>query len=296
MAGDVAARRDAHIRLFCLPYAASAFLVYRDWHQLLSEGMATTLSGAVNWGACKVAIVLSMETPMIGPDVLACVPGMRILATSVVGINNVSENPAIHELLTECWRAAGELSKEYTSPQAHPKVAPWRDALRALGIAGKKFPCSIESMLRRTFKSQDPLRINPLTDFLHALSLKHLVPLGGFDSSAIGGMLELRRTRAGDKFKSFDSEQAVEVEPNEVAYAWQHHVLTRHFVWRQSAHALLTPETIDAIIVVELLPEIDKARTTLLSKELTEGLTRHFGTPAEPHILDSDGTADLTAR
>lgn len=235
-----------------------------------------------------------MRSLSIGPDVLSPVPGMRILATSLAGIDNVSENPDIHELLTECWMAAGQLNKEYTSPQAHPKIAPWRDALRALGIAGKKFPCSIESMLRRAFKSWEPLRLNPLADFLHALSLRHLVPLGGFDSNAIEGKLELRRTREGDTFKSLDSEQSLNVDPGEIAYAWQNHVLTRHFVWRQSEYALLTPETTDAIIVVELLPEIDEPNTALFIKELTGGLTRHFREPAEPQILDSDGTADIT--
>lgn len=132
-------------------------------------------------------------------------------------------------------------------------------------------------MVRRTFKADQPLRLNLLADFLHALSLRHLVPLGGFDATAIDGTLELRRTRNGDTFQALNSDDAVAVEPREVAYAWQHHVLTRYFVWRQSAQALLTRETTEAIIVVELLPEVDQLSTDLFVKELAEGLQRHFG-------------------
>jgi hypothetical protein len=39
--------------------------------------------------------------------------------------------------------------------------------------------------------------------------------------------------------------------------------------------ALLTHETIDAIIVVELLPDVDGQRTVV--KDLADGLGRYFG-------------------
>jgi DNA/RNA-binding domain of Phe-tRNA-synthetase-like protein len=210
----------------------------------------------------------------------------------VRAIDNRTANPEIDALLADSWRAMGELAATYGSAQQHPLVAPWRDALRAMGGNGKKFPCAIESMVRRAFKSPEPVRLNPLTDFLHAMSLRHVVPLGAFDAAESGGgQIELRRTRAGDTFHALDADEAVAVEPGEVAYAWQQHVLTRHFVWRQAARALITPQTADAVIVVELLPQLDEAATAAFADDLTQGLAKYFGDAAPAVILGEDETS-----
>jgi DNA/RNA-binding domain of Phe-tRNA-synthetase-like protein len=231
----------------------------------------------------------------IGSAVLAANPGMRIVTAAVRDIDNATDNGEIEAQLSDSWRAAGALAATYGSAQQHPLVAPWRDALRNLGISGKKFPCAIESMVRRAFKSPEPLRLNPLTDFLHALSLRHIVPLGAFDAADIGGGdLELRRTREGDTFQSLDAPEAVAVEPGEVAYAWQHQVLTRHFVWRQAAQALIKRETTDAIIVVELLAQVHAAATEAFLTDLEQGLAKYFPNVTRPQVLsEDDSTAVL---
>jgi DNA/RNA-binding domain of Phe-tRNA-synthetase-like protein len=41
-----------------------------------------------------------------------------------------------------------------------------------MGVSGRKFPSSIEALLRRAFKGGEPLRINPLVDFYNAVSLE----------------------------------------------------------------------------------------------------------------------------
>lgn len=230
----------------------------------------------------------------IGPDVLSANPGMRIVATAVWGIDNTTDSEEIDALLVESWRATAALNEKYGSAQQHPLVAPWRDALRNLGISGKKFPCAIESMVRRAFKSPEPIHLNPLTDFLHALSLRHVVPLGAFDAADInGGELELRRTREGDTFQSLDSAEVVTVEPGEVAYAWQNHILTRHFVWRQAAQALIKRATTDAIIVVELLAEVDDSDTDAFLTDLKQGLEKYFTRVAQPQVLGADNSTAI---
>ncbi len=214
---------------------------------------------------------------------------MRIVATAVRGIDNTTDNPEIDALLAASWQDMGAQLNSVGSAQQHPFVAPWRDALRNLGINGKKYPCAIESMVRRAFKSPEPLRLNPLTDFIHSLSLRHVVPLGAFDADDIGGgELELRRTREDDLFQPLDAPEAVPVEPNEVAYAWRNQILTRHFVWRQAAQALIRRETTNAIIVVELLDQVDETATKSFITELHSGLEKFFGPASFPQVLDSD--------
>jgi hypothetical protein len=45
------------------------------------------------------------------------------------------------------------------------------EAMTAMGVSGRKFPSSIEDLLRRAFKGGEPLRINPLVDFYNVVSL-----------------------------------------------------------------------------------------------------------------------------
>jgi DNA/RNA-binding domain of Phe-tRNA-synthetase-like protein len=124
--------------------------------------------------------------------------------------------------------------------------------MREAGISGRKFPSSIESLLRRAYKGGDPPHFNPLVDFYNAVSLRHVVPAGGFDLEEIDETLELRLTRAGDAFHPLDGSAAESVGEGEVAYASGAEILTRHFVYKQSRKALLTVSTTSLFLVGEV--------------------------------------------
>ena len=81
----------------------------------------------------------------------------------------------------QSWEDAARSASDHDNPQSHPRVAAWRTAMSEVGISGRKFPSSIESLLRRAFKGGGPPHINPLVDFYNAVSLRHVVPAGGFD-------------------------------------------------------------------------------------------------------------------
>ena len=120
-------------------------------------------------------------------------------------------------------------------------------------------------------------------DFYNAVSLRHVVPAGGFDLAQLGDALELRLTREGDTFRPLDRTSAERVEPGEVAYASGNEVLTRHFVWKQSHVGLLSESTGTVLLVCEVLGEVEESADGLAQavlEDLCEGLRRHFG--AEP--------------
>jgi B3/4 domain/alpha/beta hydrolase fold len=83
-------------------------------------------------------------------------------------------------------------------------------------------------------RCREPPCINPLVDFYNALSLRHVVPAGGFNLAQLDDYFELRLTRREATFHPLDSASAESVELGEVAYASGNEVLTRHFVWKQS--------------------------------------------------------------
>lgn len=106
-----------------------------------------------------------------------------------------------------------------------------------------KFASSIENLVRRSSKQDSKvLSINILVEFYNALSLKHVVPFGGFDlQSELCEDMELRFSKEGDEFTSLDSEQKVAFPLGEAVYmyAYKNIVVTRQINWKQSKEGLI---------------------------------------------------------
>ena len=192
----------------------------------------------------------------VAPEIFRYFPGMRIAVAVADGVDNAVPRPNADAYWRASWAEAGPAAAAYGNAQSHPRVQPWRERFRAMGVSPKEFPSSIEAMLRRALRGGEPFAINPLVDFYNGVSLRHVVPAGGFDLAEIVGPLELRLSRAGDHFTPLDGDEPVAVPPGEVAYADGTTILTRHFVWRQARTALIGPETRSVVLVSEVLGEV----------------------------------------
>jgi DNA/RNA-binding domain of Phe-tRNA-synthetase-like protein len=223
----------------------------------------------------------------IQPEIFERFPGLRIPAVVARGVDNRLERPAIAAQWRAAWLAAGRAS-EYGNAQSHPRVAPWRERFRAIGVSGKEFPSSVEALLRRALKGGEPFTINPLVDAYNAVSLRHVVPAGGFDLADLSdGVLELRLTRPGDQFTALDVTEPLAVRAGEIAYASGATVLTRHFVWRQSRAGLVTPATRDVILLAEVLGELGPGVAERVRDDFSTLLAEHYGATPSAAILDA---------
>jgi DNA/RNA-binding domain of Phe-tRNA-synthetase-like protein len=223
---------------------------------------------------------------IVTPAIFQRFPGMRIVAVAVHDVDNRAARPAIESVWQEAWDEAAPLVAAHGNAQSHPHVRAWREAMRSVGVSPKEFPSSIEALLRRAGKGGPPFRINPLVDFYNAISLRHVVPVGAFDLGEIEGPIELRLTRDVDTFLAMDSNTAVTIAPNEVAYVDGSTVLTRHFVWRQSRAGLISPETRSALLVSEILSEVGPEVAEQVLQDLQGGLEAYFKVTAVSSILD----------
>ncbi len=222
----------------------------------------------------------------VEPEVFEAFPGMRLVIAVAYGVDNTKDRPGIREEWQRAWTSAAE-ERVHGKSRSHPRIRPWREAWQRLGVSSKKFPSSIEAMLRRAMKGGEPFSINPLVDFYNAISLKHIVPAGGFDLSETGEELVLRFTKEGDTFQALDEKVPMEVPVGEVAYATDSAVLTRHFVWRQARRALITPETRNVFLVSEILAEIPAGVAALVESDLREGLRSFFEVDSHSFCVDS---------
>ena len=224
---------------------------------------------------------------VVAPEIFERFPGMRLAVAVAHGLDNAGDRPAIAAEWRAAWAGAAEAAS-YGNAQSHPRVRPWRERFRAMGVSGKEFPSSIEALLRRAMKGGEPFRINPLVDFYNAVSLRHVVPAGGFDLDQLRGPLELRLTRDGDHFTALDADAPIPVPPGEIAYLDGSTVLTRHFVWRQARTGLITPATRSVVLLSEIPSEVGAAVARQVLADLVAGLRHHFGAAPSGDIVDAD--------
>lgn len=213
-------------------------------------------------------------------------PGMRIVAIVADGISEIANEKIIREVLNRAWQSAGEAAKEYGNPQSHPYIKAWGERMKAVGVSRKKFPSSVEALVRRAGRGGDPVSISPIVDFYNSISLKYLVPAGGFDIDELRDDLLLRLSKKGDTFHALDSTEKTEVFEGEVSYADGNVIITRHFVWKQSRHAILTPKSRKILFVSEILGELPPETAQNVGDAITKGLSDYFNIKAKAEILD----------
>ena len=220
-------------------------------------------------------------------DVFEIFQGMSLAVAVAGGIDNTSERPDVRALWRDAW-AGASVAASYGNAQSHPSVKPWRERFRANGVSPKEFPSSIESLLRRAIRGGEPFSINPLVDFYNSVSLRYVVPVGGFDLDQIQGPLELRISHEGDEFMALDESRPVPVTPGEVCYADGSTILTRHFVWRQSRVGLISASTTEVFLVSEVLGEIGREVAEAVLSEFRAGLELYFGVRSKSFLLHKE--------
>ena len=67
--------------------------------------------------------------------------------------------------------------------------------------------------------------------------------------------------------------------------------MTRHFVWKQSKHALINPGTRNIVFVSEIPGELPEETTGIVAGKITDGLRECFGVEAAAQIVDEDNSS-----
>jgi DNA/RNA-binding domain of Phe-tRNA-synthetase-like protein len=123
--------------------------------------------------------------------------------------------------------------------ERHPDA--WRQAFSAFGVKPSKYPCSAEALAARVLKGQPLPRINRLVDLYNAISIRHLLPVGGEDSDRLDGPLRLVIAEGDEPFDPRCDGAVVEYAvPGEVIWRDDRGVTCRRWNWRQGARTELT--------------------------------------------------------
>ncbi|HEM3442574.1 TPA: B3/4 domain-containing protein [Streptococcus suis] len=214
----------------------------------------------------KIGVLLlkDYKTPVQSPDEL-----VKLLEES---------NGIAQKFLTEDTFSENEVIRTYR--QAYQKFKTKKGARS-----------SIEALLKRSTSDRPVTTISPLVDIYNAASLRFGLPCGAEDLDTFVGDLQLTITEGGDEFYLIGDENNNPTLPGEVCYKDDKGAVCRCFNWRDGERTMITDETKNAFLVMEL---VNSDRVEDLENALdfiSQHAEKFFGVVPEKYLLDRDTPA-----
>jgi DNA/RNA-binding domain of Phe-tRNA-synthetase-like protein len=205
----------------------------------------------------------------VSDEVRALAPDFTHVAIEAYGLANGPSTEESSALLDDAARRlAARLDGR--APHEDPHMAAWREAYTAFGSKPSRTRNSAEALAKRALSDSGLPRINRLVDLYNAISVAHLIPVGGEDIDRIqGGMRLVRATGEEDFVTVAGGEETVEhPDAGEVVWRDDAGVTCRRWNWRQGPRTRLTENTVAGIFLLESLtpmpvPEVETAGTEL---------------------------------
>ncbi|MEI4330014.1 B3/4 domain-containing protein [Streptococcus suis] len=214
----------------------------------------------------KIGVLLlkDYKTPAQSPDEL-----VKLLEES---------NGIAQKFLTEDTFSENEVIRTYR--QAYQKFKTKKGARS-----------SIEALLKRSTSDRPVTTISPLVDIYNAASLRFGLPCGAEDLDTFVGNLQLTVTEGGDEFYLIGDENNNPTLPGEVCYKDDKGAVCRCFNWRDGERTMITDETKNAFLVMEL---VNSDRVEDLENALdfiSQHAEKFLGVVPEKYLLDRDTPA-----
>ena len=199
-------------------------------------------------------------------------PDYRALLLTADGLRGGASDAASERILSDAeGTARRQVAGQPPEQLAHP--AAWREAYRAFGAKPQRTRPSGEALLRRLEPDGLP-RIDRITDAYNAVSIAHLLPIGGEDRAAYAGPPRLVRAEGGEPFDTTaGGEPLVEhPEPGEVVWRDDVGVTCRRWNWRQGTRTRITTDTTSAVFILDALDPLPDDAVHAAADALTDAL------------------------
>ena len=186
----------------------------------------------------------------VADDVWALRPDYVAHLIAADGLVPGPSDGASEALLADAERRARR-TLAAAAPSELPEVAQWREVFRAFGAKPQRTRPSVEALLRRLDGGLP--RIDRITDAYNAVSVAHLLPVGGEDLAHYAGPLRLVRAAGDEDFDTTrDGEPVIErPEPGEVVWRDDRGVTCRRWNWRQCLRTRITHSTVTAVFILD---------------------------------------------
>ncbi|MET9044048.1 phenylalanine--tRNA ligase beta subunit-related protein [Streptomyces sp. NPDC004362] len=214
-------------------------------------------------------------TLTVSDTVRALAPGFTHVAVEAYDLVNGPSTEGTSALLDDsARRLAARL--EGRAPHEDPHMVAWREVYTAFGAKPSRTRNSAEALAKRALSDAGLPRINALVDIYNAISVAHLIPVGGEDLDLIQGAMHLVRASGEEDFVTVaGGEETVEhPDAGEVVWCDGAGVTCRRWNWRQGPRTRLTEASTSALFLLESLAPMPVADVEKAGEELAELLEK----------------------
>ncbi len=177
-------------------------------------------------------------------------PGAHIGVLTARDIEVVHSDPGLEKMKIAALSVAEEkLGGEPAT--RHPFIASWREMYRSFGTKPGDYRPSAEALVRRALKTGGLPTINTAVDAYNVVSMRHLIPMGGFDLDRVDGDIRLRFSAGGEEFTPLGSDKTELTYVGEVVYADDERILTRRWNYRDCDETKITIGTRNAVLFAD---------------------------------------------
>lgn len=228
-----------------------------------------------------------MKKFIIEDDFWSLFPEARIGVVVCKGIiNNHGDIEEYEKMLRDAEAEAKKffLEAEFSSNQV---ISVWRDAFQKFKTK-KGARASIEALLKRIHNGSQIGTINPLVDIYNSISLRYALPCGGEDIDKFEGNIRLTKAVGNEEFVPLGSDENAPPYADEIVYKDDAGAICRCWNWREAQRTMLTENTKNAFLCVELVDETRVKDFNNALNELSDLVSKHLGGTAKLYILDTN--------
>ncbi|ELC8432813.1 B3/B4 domain-containing protein [Clostridium perfringens] len=225
-----------------------------------------------------------MKKFIIEDDFWELFPNTKIGIITCNGIDNtIKDENQYKDMISQGEKEAlNHLPNEEFSSNEVIKV--WRDAFKKFKTK-KGARSSIEALLKRVSTGKGLGTINPLVDIYNSISLKYAMPCGGEDMDKFIGDIRLTKATGDESFITLGSDKSEPPYEGEIVYKDDKGAICRCWNWRESVRTMLTEDTKNAFLCIELVDEKREKDFENALKELSQLVEENLGGKSEISIL-----------
>ncbi|ABG84765.1 B3/B4 domain-containing protein [Clostridium perfringens] len=225
-----------------------------------------------------------MKKFIIEDDFWELFPNAKIGIITCNGIDNtIKDENQYKDMISQGEKEAlTHLPNEEFSSNEVIKV--WRDAFKKFKTK-KGARSSIEALLKRVSTGKGLGTINPLVDIYNSISLKYAMPCGGENMDKFIGDIRLTKATGDESFITLGSDKSEPPYEGELVYKDDEGAICRCWNWRESVRTMLTEDTKNAFLCIELVDENREKDFENALKELSQLVEENLGGKSEISIL-----------
>jgi len=212
-------------------------------------------------------------------------PNAKIGIVIFHGIDNsIRDKGQYAEMILEAEKEALKYLKnaEFSNNQV---IKVWREAFQKFKTK-KGARASIEALLKRVNNGNHIGTINPLVDIYNSISLRYALPCGGENIDKFAGDIRLTTAVGNEEFIPLGTYENSPPYEGEIVYKDHKGAICRCWNWREAVRTMLTENTINAFLCIELTDESRLIEFENALKDLAKTVQDNLGGTSKISILD----------